>query len=83
MAGALYLLLATTKNETLIIATPWPEFHIKSHRILNPLTHSLSANILAPVMISLAVNFSAPLTYIIFRQTGQRVVQRDQKHLSK
>ena len=25
MAGAWYLLLATTKNETLIIAMPWPE----------------------------------------------------------
>ena len=29
MAGAWYLFLATTKNETLIIAILWPEFHIK------------------------------------------------------
>jgi len=34
MAGAWYLLLTTTKNETLIIAMPWPEFHIKRHRQL-------------------------------------------------
>ena len=30
MAGARYLLLATTKNETPIIAILWVEFHIKT-----------------------------------------------------
>ena len=29
MAGAKVFALATTKNETLMIAIPWPEFHIK------------------------------------------------------